>query len=366
MDTTTSRPLACTALHEAINRGGDAGILFIAAAGNSGTNNDVTPSYPSNYQCTNQATLTGFIPRDWDCVVAVAAIDSVGGLASFSQYGATTVDLGAPGVGIWSTLPNNTYGSYSGTSMATPHVSGAAALCASIGNLEGKALRDALLDSVAPTDSLLVTTVTGGRLDVSSFPTRCTGAPSPLAIATRSPLPPGEVGVEYNETLSATGGTIPYSWTATDLPGWLSISSDGTITGTPTSTEVGTTTFGVTVSDAAGASESATLTLNVLPASKTTATTFSEVSPTIGTRMSTIDLTATLQTAGEDVQPVSGVEVTFTFNGKTYLDTTDDAGVASVTVSTPAAPGSVAASVSFAGDDLYEAASAEWTISITK
>ena len=81
------------ALLDAINRGGDANILFIAAAGNSSSNNDVTDNFPSNYECTNGGT------RGWDCVIAVAAIDSSGNLASFSSYGATRVDLGAPEIG---------------------------------------------------------------------------------------------------------------------------------------------------------------------------------------------------------------------------------------------------------------------------
>ena len=105
------------ALLDAINRGGDAGILFIAAAGNGGSdgvgdNNDTTANYPSNYQCTSNN-------KTWDCVIAVAAIKSDGTLASFSNYGSQTVDLGAPGVGVWSTTAYNTYSSYSGTSMAT-------------------------------------------------------------------------------------------------------------------------------------------------------------------------------------------------------------------------------------------------------
>ena len=102
------------AMQTAIQAAGDAGILFVAAAGNSGTNNDVTAQYPANYTPAN--------------VISVAATDQNDQLASFSCYGATTVDLAAPGVSIYSTLPNNRYGYYSGTSMATPMVSGVAAL----------------------------------------------------------------------------------------------------------------------------------------------------------------------------------------------------------------------------------------------
>ena len=158
------------ALLDAINRGGNAGILFIAAAGNGGRdgvgdNNDSTPNYPSNYVC---ASSSG------DCVIAVAAITSTGARSSFSNYGATTVDLGAPGSAIYSTLPGKggtwTYGSYSGTSMATPHVTGAAALYASTHpGATAAQIKQAILNSVTATASLAGRTATGGRLNVSGF-----------------------------------------------------------------------------------------------------------------------------------------------------------------------------------------------------
>ncbi len=149
-------------LLDAITRGARADILFVAAAGNSGTNNDTTPSYPSNYDTTSGA--------GYDAVVAVAAIDKAGALASFSQFGASTVDLGAPGVGVWSTTALNGYSSYNGTSMATPHVTGGAALYASTHpGATAQQIRSALLTSAVPTASLAGKTVTGGRLNVSGF-----------------------------------------------------------------------------------------------------------------------------------------------------------------------------------------------------
>ena len=174
------------ALANAINRAGDQGIFFVAAAGNSNSNNDVTASYPSNYACTTTALNT---TRSWDCVVAVAAINSTGARSSFSSYGATTVDLGAPGEGIISTVPNNSYANYSGTSMATPHVTGAIALCASVNPaITPEQIRTALMSSTVATASLSGRVATGGRLDVSTLVTNCltpaqTQAQSPLTIS---------------------------------------------------------------------------------------------------------------------------------------------------------------------------------------
>jgi thermitase len=131
----------------------------MAAAGNSGVNNDATPHYPSSYDNPN--------------VVSVAATDSKDVMASFSNYGATSVDLAAPGVSIYSTLPGNTYGYKSGTSMATPHAARVAALIKSndsklVDNDPDldKKIKDKLIQSVDLT-GLEGKTVSGGRLSAA-------------------------------------------------------------------------------------------------------------------------------------------------------------------------------------------------------
>ena len=150
------------AMNDALVRSAQQDILFIAAAGNDSSNNDTTGSYPSNY---STAASLGY-----ESVVAVASLASDGGLSSFSNYGGSQVDLAAPGSEIYSTLPGGAYGTYSGTSMAAPHVTGAVALYASAySNATASQIGSALLSSVSPTPSLAGTTATGGRLDIGTF-----------------------------------------------------------------------------------------------------------------------------------------------------------------------------------------------------
>jgi large repetitive protein len=142
-------------LADAITAAGTAGDLFVAAAGNNSSNNDTLASYPASYSMDN--------------IIAVAATTSADGLASFSNYGATSVDLGAPGSGILSTLPGNTYASWSGTSMATPHVTGAAALLWAVHpSWTYGQVRDRILCTAAAIPALAGKTVTGGRLDLGA------------------------------------------------------------------------------------------------------------------------------------------------------------------------------------------------------
>ncbi|TRU16854.1 MAG: hypothetical protein EWV80_23040, partial [Microcystis aeruginosa Ma_QC_B_20070730_S2] len=139
------------ALYDAINAAGQAGALFIAAAGNNSANADINPMYPAAYDLAN--------------IVSVASTTRTDSLSWFSNYGLTSVDLGAPGSDIYSTIPGNSYGIKSGTSMASPHVTGAAALLWSQNpTWTAQQVKNALMNTGDPLASLAGKTVSGKRL----------------------------------------------------------------------------------------------------------------------------------------------------------------------------------------------------------
>lgn len=166
------------ALYDAIQAAGNQGHIFVAAAGNDSSNNDAFPSYPATYNLDN--------------IVSVAATDHNDQLAYFSNYGAATVDLGAPGDSILSTTPGNTYSTFSGTSMATPHVTGVMAL------VKGQhpewtydQVIQQVLTTVDPIAALDGLSVTGGRLNAAA----AAGSPVPDTAGPRvmSSSPTGNV-----------------------------------------------------------------------------------------------------------------------------------------------------------------------------
>jgi len=175
---------------DAINALGQAGILFVAAAGNENTDSDVSPHYPSGYSLPN--------------VIAVASTTSADTLSGFSNFGLHTVLMGAPGSGILSTLPGNSYGTFSGTSMATPHVAGAAALlCAANPNLSVNQLRSLLAFNGDLIPALQGKSLSGRRLNVFK---------SLQAINENDSTPPGTVG--SLQVTSQKGRSLNLSWIA--------------------------------------------------------------------------------------------------------------------------------------------------------
>jgi subtilisin family serine protease/subtilisin-like proprotein convertase family protein len=175
----TSDPL----LLQAITNAQAHSMIFVAAAGNGGNNNDNSPAYPSSFNLDN--------------IVSVAAVDSNFQLASFSNYGAHSVELAAPGVNILSTLPNKSYGELSGTSMATPMVTGVIALVASEHpNWTYQQIINQVLSTVDPVPGLQGKLVTGGVVDAA----RAVGytAPAPTAPSTLQVLSSTSSGPNAN------------------------------------------------------------------------------------------------------------------------------------------------------------------------
>jgi subtilisin family serine protease len=150
-------------------------------------------------------------------VIAVASITSTGGISSFSNFGDVTVDIGAPGSAIRSTWPQGGYNTISGTSMATPHVTGAVALYKSMNPAASpQQIRDAILSQGIPTASLAGKTVTGRRLNVGDF----TGGPVPSMSISDVSVSEGNIGTKnavFNVSLSfASTGSVNVNYATAD------------------------------------------------------------------------------------------------------------------------------------------------------
>jgi len=245
---------------EGLDQPGMAPILHIAAAGNSNSNNDFNLFYPASYNLNN--------------IISVAATDHRDRYAGFSNYGASTVDLAAPGVNILSTsIPGNSYLSVSGTSMATPQVAGAAALIwSSSPNLIASEVKQQILSSVDDISGVsgnsLKPTLTNGRLNVfNALPqgnnnppvanddAYTTGKDTTLTVNAAN-------GVVANDS-DVDGDTITAVLDSGPSDGSVTLNSDGSFTYTPNTNFDGLDSFTYHANDGTTNSNTATVSITV-------------------------------------------------------------------------------------------------------
>ena len=203
-------------LKDAIISADNAGMLFVAAAGNDAFDNDQIDSWPANYDVPN--------------VMSIASTTSTDNMSSFSQWGATTVDMGAPGSNVLSTVPGG-YNTLSGTSMATPHVAGAAALIlAADPSLSTAEVKNILMTSGDPIADLQGKTVSGKRLNVNTALTMAgAGGPGYYLLTTPMSRTVNQGSpTDYTINMNAVGGytgTANFSATAPGLNADISFSN---------------------------------------------------------------------------------------------------------------------------------------------
>jgi subtilisin family serine protease len=185
------------ALLDEINKAGANDILFVAAAGNNSLNHGIFSGYPCDYGYWNGAAN----------VVCVAASDQNDNLASFSDYG-TGVHLAAPGTNVYSTIPGNAYAYYNGTSMATPHVTGAAALILSVCNINTAGVKNAILNNVDTPAGLSGLVMTNGRLNLNKAIRSCAPTAPDFSISASPASQTVTQGssTSYTVTIARTGG----------------------------------------------------------------------------------------------------------------------------------------------------------------
>ena len=241
---------------DALEYANDGGVLFVAAAGNDRNNNDRSPQYPASYDVPN--------------ILSVAATDHNNQIASFSNYGERTVDLGAPGVNILSSIPGNQYASFNGTSMASPHVAGAAALLlAEDPSLSPTELKNILMTTADPVSSLQGRTVTGGRLNLNEAILAVADPPRnnpPIAANDSATIDAGTtatIAVLANDS-DPDGDAISLdSFATTSAAGGAVTPSGNSLVYRPASGFAGNDSFSYTISDGNGDTDSATVNVTV-------------------------------------------------------------------------------------------------------
>jgi PKD repeat protein len=235
-------------LHDAIASLRDAGIMFVAAAGNSGANNDMTPLYPASYSDLNN-------------IISVAATDPSDALASFSDYGLTNVDLGAPGATIGSCWngSDSDYEYDDGTSMACAMMSGAVAVMeAHFPSENYQQIKQQILANVDPLPGLQGKCVTGGRLNLYKALTGGTPPPPTLAAHFSANPTSGQAPLTVQFTDESTGSIAGWDWNFGD-------GSTHSTTQDPSHTynAAGNFTATLTVTGAGGATSSKSQTVTV-------------------------------------------------------------------------------------------------------
>lgn len=280
-----------TSLKDAITRARNQGVLFVAAAGNESANSDVIPHYPSGY--------------DVDNVISVAALDRSDNLPGFSNYGSRNVDLGAPGVDIYSTYhtANDAYATSSGTSMATPHVAGLAALV--ISKFPGISVFDLsqrLLATTIPVASLNGRSTMGGRVNAYNALTASPDGILELSVSSNTDLIANQTVTLVAKVTDLTAvGNATVTGSATGLPS-ITFRNDGVSPDTTANDHLCCASFTVP-----SGRDTLALTLQASAPSKTTQTltfSFAIVRPAANDNFS-----AATELTGNSIQATGGNQV---------------------------------------------------------
>jgi subtilisin family serine protease len=292
--------------------------VVVCAAGNNASDNDIIPVYPASYTSAD--------------IISVAATDQNDQRASFSDYGPGSVHLAAPGVNIQSTYSDGNYMYMSGTSQATPHVSGVAALVKSINpNLTNVQIKDIILNNVHVLPSLSGKVSTGGRLDAYKAVFAAEASLLPVANFTGNPKT-GPVPLTVTFTDLSTNGPTAWNWTFGDGNAVNATVQD------PVHTYLTPGNYAVSLTATNKAGSSTTMKTNYISVTVGPPT-VTAISPTSGTTSggTPVTITGTGFTGATGVKFGSTAATAFTVGNATSITATSPAGTAGtvdVTVTT--------------------------------